>query len=798
MAVIKKELRKRNIEIAFPTAGLNRKGAYHQQKPFTTPDCLNVRALDALENRERGGSRPGLIYSHIDTLSSQVVMLSPMSVNLGDGFTSFSDTFGGLSLSSEWTQASWSSSLPYMLPSLESVAISTSIHDASIVLSSLAIDNTKTYTVEALLVPWGGAWFGSYRLYMRLDDTAPAITTDGVVVELIMTGSDGLYAGTIKSYLAGAETSTALTSGTVGSALSGWLSATISANVVTVFWNGTQIGTATVGAQTGKRTGMGLTCTQDDGACVVSVFRIQYYSKTEVNQLHSLLTASAGGNLYYEHPYGRMNALSTGLTLQSDVPMTACQEGQQLYIADYGNPVERGTDGTVSGASLTAASISNWGTKVTNPLDLVVVISDVQGTATAGTYTIASVGTTTLTLGSSAGSGACSYRIERAPKVYDPTLNTLVLMTATTGETPSGCPLICRFLDRIVLAGAAIAPHVWYMSRVGSPLDWDYGQEDTAKAVAGTSSEAGVPGDPITAIIPHSDDYLVIACRNSLWKITGDPANGGSLVNLSHSIGIVGQKAWCQAPDGSLIFLSMDGVYLLDAAGDAYPVAVSRENLPKEFISLNPDSLIICMEYDVRSGGVHVFMTPKYASSSTHWWIDTGLDTSKVSGVMVTAWRRSFWPFTLKSDHEPIAICSLQATAVEDAGVIIGGRDGRLRRFYDLAESDCGTAFSSYVVIGPIGLATDAMVGTVEFIDAVLAETSGPVTWELCPAITFEQSIAAAYQDTGTWYSGYNHTVHASARGQAVTLKLSGQAYRKWSSEQITATIREGGKRRIL
>lgn len=160
---------------------------------------------------------------------------------------------------------------------------------------------------------------------------------------------------------------------------------------------------------------------------------------------------------------------------------------------------------------------------------MVAVISNPQGTAIAGTYAISSVAAGNITLAWAAGSGACAYRIERAPKIYDPLTNTIYILGATAGQVPTGCPLVCRYLDRIVLAGAEIAPHVWYMSRQGNPNDWDYSQTDSQRAVAGTSSEAGVPGDPLTALVPHSDDYLVMGCRNSLWRMRGDPAYGGSL-----------------------------------------------------------------------------------------------------------------------------------------------------------------------------------------------------------------------------------------------------------------------------
>jgi len=48
------------IDLAFPVKGLDEAWAYGRQPPGTTPDCLNVRAADPLEDRLRGGQRPGL------------------------------------------------------------------------------------------------------------------------------------------------------------------------------------------------------------------------------------------------------------------------------------------------------------------------------------------------------------------------------------------------------------------------------------------------------------------------------------------------------------------------------------------------------------------------------------------------------------------------------------------------------------------------------------------------------------------------------------------------------------------
>ena len=56
------------VDLRFPVGGLNRRYAYRQQPPYTTPDCLNMRPFDVIEGRERGGSRPGLNLTYWDWL----------------------------------------------------------------------------------------------------------------------------------------------------------------------------------------------------------------------------------------------------------------------------------------------------------------------------------------------------------------------------------------------------------------------------------------------------------------------------------------------------------------------------------------------------------------------------------------------------------------------------------------------------------------------------------------------------------------------------------------------------------
>lgn len=784
--------KRRQMNLQYPLGGLNRHGAHRQTPPYTTRDALNVRPTSTLQGRERGGSRPGLNQSHFDNLGGEVRMLAPMVLALGDGFTSWSDTFNGLSMAAAWTQAAWSDNLPSILPAALA-SVDTSVGDAAAARSALPIiigDVTKPYSVEIFLTPWEGAWHGVYTLYFRLDgivgaEGSPDILTEGVEVTLTMTGTDGAYVAVLNSVIGTVSTELDTDSGTLGSPIPGWLSATVSGDAVTIYWGGTAImsGSASV-SQEGGRVGFGLECTVDGGLALANVFRVQYYSTVLDQGLRSVLIASDDGNLWRESSYSRMTVISSSLTVRDDTILTAAQSGQILVIADYGDLRDTGTDGTMSSAVLDDSGGQDWTTLGIDTDDDVCVVSNVGGSTTAGTYIITNVHATNgITLSPDPGDGTCSYRIERAPKVYDPSDDSIAIITATDGQTPTGCPFTTRYLDRIVLAGAEIAPHVYYMSRVGDYLDWDYAQTDSKRAMAGGTGDAGVPGEPITALAPSSDDYLIFGCRNQLWRMRGDPAYGGSFDALSYTIGIIGPKAWCLGPVGELIFLSMNGLYVLPPGGEKYPIPLSPKVLPREFLNLDPNVTTVSLEFDVQEQGVHIFLTPDSSNTRIHWWFD---------------WEnKTFWPLSLATGHEPTATCTMQAVAIEESGVILGGRDGVLRRFTNLAETDNGTSFSTYVTIGPMALGADSREGTVSVIDAVMAENSGDVTWNLYPAQTFEATASASSSDTGTWIAGLNASTRPCCRGQAFLLKITGSSGRQWGVERITAEIHSAGKRRF-
>lgn len=49
------------VEVVFPTNGIDLTSEFGAQPPATTPTANNVRGFEMLTQRDRGGSRPGLV-----------------------------------------------------------------------------------------------------------------------------------------------------------------------------------------------------------------------------------------------------------------------------------------------------------------------------------------------------------------------------------------------------------------------------------------------------------------------------------------------------------------------------------------------------------------------------------------------------------------------------------------------------------------------------------------------------------------------------------------------------------------
>lgn len=777
----------RGAELRWPEGGLDRSTAYRAQGPYTTPDCQNVRAFDPIQGRLRGGSRGGLGKAFASALGapSVVNMLAPLTVVGRDGYTKFEDLFDGETLASHWTAASWLSAAPGITPD-DFADVSTTYSSVGAVLDALSptLDSTSQYSFGVWVAPYHGEHWGTYSLYGRMNDTTPIVTTDGILATLTLDDSTGTFSGTLKAYKATVATSYTftVTASPLGYAPAGWFEVLVNGNNVSVYFMGNtlinaQSTSSSLGASAGHRIGFGMEATDAGGVQLVDAFRCLYTTSVKKEAPRTYCVAASNGTLYKEG-LRDMASVSTSLTIQTDRHIEAVPALQKLYIADYGKPLVV-TSCAVSGDQVTITGV----TAAAYPaVDCVAVLSAVTGATTAGTYTITTSDTGHIHLTSSPGDGTATVRIERAPKVYDPSAATLSLLTATAlkGAVPTGGAHIAYYRGRICIA----LDHVCYQSRVDDPNDWLYSDTDAEGAVASTAGDGtrGKIGDVFTALIPFREDYLIYGMRNSIYVQRGDLRVGGEIARLTADFGIL-KHAWCFLPSGGVAFLAQDGLYVMDPTAADEPVNISEDRLPGELQNVNTDQYTVQMGYDFVEDGIHIFLSPNTARDRLHWFVD---------------WKKkAFWPDNLVGNHEPFSLCSYTGDSLRQGALLLGCRDGYIRHFDDTFETDDGTEIASWVKLGAIRPGQGISDGRIDELIATLAENSGAVDWAVYAGEHDEKAVIEGTSSaSGTWEAGYNHVERPRVRAGAVVVKLENSTTRRWGMERLVAKLTTLGRQR--
>ncbi len=730
-------------------------------------------------------------YSQLGS-GNPIRLLNAVTVVSQNGLTFWQDNFDGASLEEGWSTADYPGNSMLVLNNFASV---TANNTGGIVrVRPTDLDSTQAYQLETYLVPYDGAHAGDYYIYFGFSATTADPEQTGIVVTLSMPGSSGAYSGHIKRYSAGVVQEEYLfTNGTTGAAQAGWFRVLVNGTTVSVYWLENLLTSNVMTIPAGTGIGFGANATQTGAIALVDSFRVEYKTSNNSQNFRRLLVASSNGTLYKEDYLNTFSAVSSSLALNTDRLLMSAERRQKLYIADCGNPRITGTTtgNGINGIAFDSSAIADWTAYGISTFNDMVVLTNVETGVVAGAYEINSLIAGSLTLTTSAGTAAgdADFRIERCPKIYDPIAGTLTRWVATTGlgNVPIGCPLVCTYRDRMVLAGSPVAPHAWYMSRQGDPLDWDYGAHDAdaGRAVAGINTESGLLGDPIYALAASGDEYLLFMCENSTWILRGDPTYGGGIQSLDRNIGIVDKAAWCHGPSGEVIFLSRDGLYNI-AAGGGSPQSMSRERIPDELLRLDRNVFEICLAYDVINRGVIISISGKTNGGTVrNFWYD---------------WEtKSFWPESpALTTYDATALLPFNATAAGDTGVYYGCRDGYVRKHNRWATRDDDDAYSSYVDIGPLRAGDVRNDGYVHELLGFVSQDSADVTFDLYVGDHHEQAqeaTSAFY--TGLWVAGQNYTHRPRARAGSFKVRLSnGETGKAWSIESMTATLGPAGVQR--
>jgi hypothetical protein len=331
----------------------------------------------------------------------------------------------------------------------------------------------------------------------------------------------------------------------------------------------------------------------------------------------------------------------------------------------------------------------------------------------------------------------------------------------------SRCALIAVWGGRIVLSGLGTDPQNIFMSAVGDAFDWDYGPEvqTVQQAVAGNiTSGYGKNSDIVTALIPYTDDILLIGGSRSIRKFMGNPAEGGINVSVTDITGIAFGNAWCQSPEGVIYFFgSRGGVYKMDPGGGV-PARLTAITIDERLSDIDLDANIVSLLWDDRAIAVRVYISPKDGSATTHYVWD----------VRNEAW----WPFSYtENEHNPLAVHLLSGGTKAERYVMEYGQDGYIRVVDVDAPSDDGSPISSYVFLGPF---EDTML--LDF-EATLSEQSGTVAWEARSASSAEQAIKASPRMAGRFKAGRNPTQWPRVAIERGYLRLAGTG--PWAMERI-------------
>lgn len=321
--------------------------------------------------------------------------------------------------------------------------------------------------------------------------------------------------------------------------------------------------------------------------------------------------------------------------------------------------------------------------------------------------------------------------------VYSPNLNTAELWTTTAGALPIDSDgnygtLICNWRGRIVIAGVEGDPQNVYMSKVGDPTNWEYfpALPSSIDAVAGNlPGSFGLIGDVVTALIPYSDDIMIVGCDSSIRILRGDPNDGGQVDLVTTAIGMAFGQAWCMGPLGEIYFFSNRcGVYVMVPGMQPKYLSADIENdLQRIDTGVNG----VCLAWDDTFRGVYLFISPLAApgEGSNYFWDQRN-----------EAWFKDRYS---NPKNNPLVACVFDGNLPEDRTLLLGGWRGYVMALDPNATDDDGDAIESEVWLGPI-LTSNLDDVTIRSLQAVMGENSGEVNCDIFAAETAEKAIAAS------------------------------------------------------
>ena len=365
-------------------------------------------------------------------------------------------------------------------------------------------------------------------------------------------------------------------------------------------------------------------------------------------------------------------------------------------------------------------------------------------------------------------------------------------------EMPRRCRLIEVWRGRIVLARDPEDPSAWHMSEVGDPLGWEnFPQNPSASdAISARNSRAGRVPDIINTIIPYNDDLCIFGGDSSIWQMTGDPRVGGQLDLLTDSTGISFGRPWCKDPSGRVWFFGSHGDLYAMAPGQL-PTSVSGARVPRSLQEVNLGNYYVNLVWNYIDNGVHIFVCPFGAGGTLvdHWFYDA------TNG----AFHRDRFGQSGANNIQPTAAIDLNGDAFDVRAVLIGGEDGRLRRWGknssgnmpsdDEQTTSTSIAIDSYFTAGPIGSPGQTQQLQLTELTALLGDSQDGCNFEVFSSDNPEDLGQA--KASGSLRPGRNGRKLIRVAGDNVFIRMrNAKASSRWAYEQGYVELSGAGELR--
>jgi hypothetical protein len=365
---------------------------------------------------------------------------------------------------------------------------------------------------------------------------------------------------------------------------------------------------------------------------------------------------------------------------------------------------------------------------------------------------------------------------------YDADLDRTVAPTASSGSYPVDAygntgRLLETWRNRLVVSGLLMDPFNWFMSAVGAPDDWNYSPSTTVEtqAVAGTNATAGKPPDTVNALVPYSNEILLLGGDHTIHQMTGDPMAGGRIDLVTDAVGMAWGRAWCRDGSGVLYFMSTQASIYRWAPG-AVPERISDKITDLLTHRVDLSTCMVRMAWDERAAGAYVFISCPGQSAIHYFW-----------DARNGAWWQDVFA---NANHNPVAVHTQQGFTRADRVVLVGGNDGYIRYLNPDAADDDGTAISSYVYLGPIKVKERAGQMIVD-LQGSLILGSGNAVYGVQAGNSAEDAVNTAAMFTGTFVAGRNRSQAIRSSGQAHFIKLASTQTvgSRWELEYLAARI---------